>query len=180
MAVGTCRDWWHGGSYRNCKLAAVLLTAELQQRWQPDGVVRVHKVYLSAVRKCKSRGAGCIFRQCHKGCHACNEVSILRNPVAATASSQSVHNMIRPALPQLTVKLQTAMAVDPGAVHSAIWGGSRTLGRPPGSWALAAVFSPPWDAAATSAHAIATADPRPAGWAGHPAAHMSNASCCWP
>ena len=42
MTVGTaCRDWWEGGSYRNCKLAAVLLTAELQRRWQPDGVVRV-------------------------------------------------------------------------------------------------------------------------------------------
>jgi hypothetical protein len=39
--AGTCRDWWDGGSYRNCKLAAVLLTAELQRRWQPDGVVRV-------------------------------------------------------------------------------------------------------------------------------------------
>ena len=72
------------------------------------------------------------------------------------------------------------MAVDPGAVHSAIWDGSKTLGRPPGSWALAVAFAPPWDAAATSAHAIATAEPHPAGWAGHPVAHTLNATCCRP
>lgn len=59
--------------------------------------------------------------------------------------------------------LQTAMAVDPGAVHSNIWDASKTLGRPPGSWALAALFAPAWDAAATSVHAVATAHPAPAG-----------------
>lgn len=61
------------------------------------------------------------------------------------------------------LRVQTAMAVDPGAVHSAIWDDSKTLGRPPGSWVLAALFAPPWDAAATSAHAVATAVPEPAG-----------------
>ena len=58
---------------------------------------------------------------------------------------------------------QTAMAVDPGAVHSNIWDASKTLGRPPGSWLLAALFAPPWDAAATCVHAAALPDPQPAG-----------------
>ncbi len=34
------RDWWDGGAYRNCKLASVLLTGELQRRWGENGVVR--------------------------------------------------------------------------------------------------------------------------------------------
>ena len=57
---------------------------------------------------------------------------------------------------------QVAMAADPGAVQSGIWAAS-SLGRPPLSWVVGALFSPPWDAAATSLHAAACADPVPSG-----------------
>lgn len=52
---------------------------------------------------------------------------------------------------------------DPGAVHSNIWAAS-ILGHPPLCWALAALFAPPWDAAAAPFHAAACANPQPAGY----------------
>lgn len=87
------RDWWVGGSYRNCKLVLVALSLLIQRE------------------------------------------------LAATPLR--------------------VLCADPGAVYSGLWSTSKTLGRPPLSWILQALFAPPEDACATVVHAAAAPSAQP-------------------